>query len=154
MSNVSQWNTAAANNSDAPPNGWPNGMAPSTVKDAARETAAIVSGVFAGSVRVKQTAGGKFCRGLIMRLIDDAVAAGARRSARRRRPSLCYHPGMDRIEIYRIANLLIEKHGNDAVLEAAKKADAMLEKGDLDGQQLWMAIGRVIKDTQRGERIN
>ena len=65
---------------------------------------------------------------------------------------LRYHPGMDRIEIYRIANLLIEKHGNDAVLEAAKKADAMLEKGDLDGLQMWKAIGRVIKDTQRGER--
>ena len=49
-------------------------------------------------------------------------------------------------------NLLIEKHGNDAVLEAAKKADALLDEGDMDGQRVWEAIGRVIKDTQRGER--
>ncbi len=86
-----------------------------------------------------------------------AVAAAPSVLARRflsARPILRYHPGMDRIEIYRIANLLIEKHGNDAVLEAAKKADAMLEKGDLDGQRVWKAIVRVIKDTQRGERIN
>ena len=37
------------------------------------------------------------------------------------------------IEVYRSANVLIREHGEDAALEAAMRADAMLEKGDLEG---------------------
>ena len=59
---------------------------------------------------------------------------------------------MDRIDIFRSAALLIQKHGDDAVLEAAMKADAMLDKGDLDGQRVWKAIVKVIEELQRGER--
>ena len=62
-----------------------------------------------------------------------------------------YHPGMDLIDIYRTANLLIEKHGEDAVVEAAIRADAMLDKGDLDGQRVWKAIVKAIEEMQRGE---
>ena len=43
MSNVSQWDNAAANNNDTPPDGWPEGQAPSTVNDCARELMAAVS---------------------------------------------------------------------------------------------------------------
>jgi hypothetical protein len=43
MSNVSQWDNAAANNNDTPPDGWPEGQAPSTVNDCARELMASVS---------------------------------------------------------------------------------------------------------------
>ncbi len=32
------------------------------------------------------------------------------------------------------------------------KADAMLEKGSLDGQRVWKAIVRAIDELQRGER--
>ena len=35
------------------------------------------------------------------------------------------------IDIYRTANVLIREHGEDAALEAAQRADAMLEKGSL-----------------------
>ncbi len=35
------------------------------------------------------------------------------------------------LDIYRSANVLIREHGEDAALEAAMRADAMLEKGDL-----------------------
>jgi hypothetical protein len=45
--------------------------------------------------------------------------------------------GMDKIDIYRSAALLIKRHGEDAVIEAARRADAMLEAGDLDGQWVW-----------------
>jgi len=52
-----------------------------------------------------------------------------------------YHSGVvDEIDIYRSAALLIEKHGEDAVIEAAIRADAMLDMGDLDGQRVWKAI--------------
>lgn len=43
MSDVSQWSTAAAGNNSAPPDGFPEGMAPSTVNDAAREVMAAVA---------------------------------------------------------------------------------------------------------------
>jgi hypothetical protein len=60
---------------------------------------------------------------------------------------LRHHPGMDRIDIYRSAVLLIEKHGEDAVIEAAIRADAMLDKGDLDGQRAWKAMVRAIEES-------
>ncbi len=37
------------------------------------------------------------------------------------------------LDIYRSANLLVKQHGEDAPVEAAIRADAMLEAGDLDG---------------------
>ncbi len=37
------------------------------------------------------------------------------------------------LDIYGSANLLVNRHGEDAAVEAAMRADAMLEKGDLDG---------------------
>ncbi len=41
------------------------------------------------------------------------------------------------LDIYRTANVLIREHGEDAALvEAAQRADAMLEKGSLDGQRV------------------
>ena len=61
-------------------------------------------------------------------------------------------PDMESIDIYRTANLLIEKHGDNAVIAAAMKADAMLDKGDLDGQRVWKAIVKAIEELQRGER--
>ena len=59
---------------------------------------------------------------------------------------------MERIDIYRSANLLIKKHGDDAVIEAAMRADSMLDKGDLDGARVWKAIVKAIEELQRGER--
>ena len=46
------------------------------------------------------------------------------------------------LDIYRSANVLIREHGEDAALEAAQRADAMLEKGDLEGQTVWKRIVR------------
>jgi hypothetical protein len=52
------------------------------------------------------------------------------------------------LDIWRAANLLIRQHGTDAELEAAKRADLMLERGDLDGQSLWRRIRRAIIELQ------
>jgi hypothetical protein len=52
------------------------------------------------------------------------------------------------LDIWRAANLLIGKHGADAELEAAKRADLMLDRGDDDGRLLWMRIRRAIEDLQ------
>ena len=48
------------------------------------------------------------------------------------------------LDIWRAANLLIRKHGADAELEAAKRADLMLDRGDDEGQLLWRRIKRAI----------
>ena len=52
------------------------------------------------------------------------------------------------LDIYRTARQLIEQHGDDAPTHSAMRADAMLEKGDLDGQAVWKRIGRAIKELQ------
>ena len=52
------------------------------------------------------------------------------------------------LDIWRAATLLIRQHGADAELEAAKRADLMLERGDLDGQALWKRIRRAIVGLQ------
>ncbi len=52
---------------------------------------------------------------------------------------------MSRINIYRSANVLIRQHGEDAAIEAAMRADAMLEKGDLEGQAVWKRIVRAVE---------
>jgi hypothetical protein len=52
------------------------------------------------------------------------------------------------LDIWRAANLLIRRHGADADIEAARRADLMLERGDRDGQLVWMRIRRAIAQLQ------
>jgi hypothetical protein len=52
------------------------------------------------------------------------------------------------IDIWRAANLLIQQHGLDAEIEAARKADLMLDSGDRDGQLVWMRIMRAVRELQ------
>jgi hypothetical protein len=52
------------------------------------------------------------------------------------------------LDIYRAANLLIERHGADAVVEADQLLDLMLDRGDMDGRQVWLRIRRAIVQLQ------
>lgn len=47
-------------------------------------------------------------------------------------------------EIFQSAAVLIREHGDGAAVEAALKADAMLERGDLDGRAVWLRILRAV----------
>ncbi len=63
------------------------------------------------------------------------------------------------LDIYRSANVLIKQHGQDAPIEAAMRADAMLEAGDLDGYAVWKrvlkAAGELLRsEPTEGERVN
>jgi hypothetical protein len=63
------------------------------------------------------------------------------------------------LDIYRTANVPIREHGEDAALAAAQRADAMLEKGCLDGQRVWKRVLSAVKEIQRqepreGEAVN
>ncbi len=53
------------------------------------------------------------------------------------------------LDIYRSANVLVKHHGQDAPIHAAMRADAMLEKGDLDGCAVWRRILRAVEELQR-----
>ncbi len=56
------------------------------------------------------------------------------------------------LEIYRSAKLLIDRHGDNAVIHAAMRADQMLEQGDLDGLATWNRILRAIEELRAGKR--
>ena len=55
-------------------------------------------------------------------------------------------------DIWRAAHLLIKRHGGDAAIAAAQRADDMLERGDLDGQAIWKRILAAIEELQRTQR--
>jgi hypothetical protein len=52
------------------------------------------------------------------------------------------------LDIWCAANLLIRQHGSEAEIEAARRSDLMLERGDLDGQTLWKRIRGAIVELQ------
>ena len=56
---------------------------------------------------------------------------------------------VDDIDVFRSAVALIKQHGDEAPIHAAMKADAMLERGDMDGRAVWLRIVDAIKDMQR-----
>ncbi len=56
------------------------------------------------------------------------------------------------LDIYRSANLLVKRHGPDAPIEAAMRADAMLDKGDLDGYAAWKRIVKAVEELLSKER--
>jgi hypothetical protein len=52
------------------------------------------------------------------------------------------------LDIYRAANLVIKRHGAEAVIEAARMIDRMLELDDAEGRDLWRRIRRAIEMLQ------
>ena len=48
------------------------------------------------------------------------------------------------LDSYRAANLVIKRHGADAVIEATRMVGRMLELGDLEGRELGRRIRRAI----------
>jgi hypothetical protein len=51
-------------------------------------------------------------------------------------------------DIWRAANLLIREHGADAEVVTARRADEMLERGERDGQLVWLRIRQAIVELQ------
>ncbi len=48
------------------------------------------------------------------------------------------------LDIYRSAQVLVKQHCEDAPIEAAMRADAMLKGTDLDGYAVWWRILRAV----------
>ncbi len=47
--------------------------------------------------------------------------------------------------------MLIKRYGEDAPIQAAMRADALLDEGDLDGQAVWRQILAAIDELLRQE---
>ena len=63
------------------------------------------------------------------------------------------------IDIWRTAKLMIDRHGDDAPIQAAMRADELMAAGDLDGRAIWFRIVRAIEELQapappEGTRVN
>lgn len=55
----------------------------------------------------------------------------------------------EEIDIWRAANLLVQRHGADAAVAAAQRADELLAQGDTEGQRVWKRILAAIHELQR-----
>jgi hypothetical protein len=64
------------------------------------------------------------------------------------------------LDVYRSANVLLQQYGaHEALLIAAKRADALFDLGELDGQRVWKDVLAAIEELTRstllpGERAN
>ncbi len=58
------------------------------------------------------------------------------------------------LDTYRSANLLVKRHGEDAPIHAAMRADAMLEAGDLEGGAVWKRILRAVGAVLSRQRVS
>ena len=66
---------------------------------------------------------------------------------------------VDDPDIWRAANLLVKRHGSDAALAAARRADELLAAGGPEGCAVWKRILAVVAELTRrtraeGERVN
>ena len=59
---------------------------------------------------------------------------------------------IDDPDIFRAAKLLIDKHGDDAAIRAAQRADELADEGDMDGAAVWRRILEAIDELTRGRR--
>jgi len=56
------------------------------------------------------------------------------------------------LDIYRSANELIKQHGEAADIEAAMRADECLAAGDMEGEAVWLKIGKAIEELGAREK--
>ena len=57
------------------------------------------------------------------------------------------------LDIYRATNDLIKQHGEDAPLHAAmRRADELMETGDMDGRAVWLRIVKAVEELLAKER--
>ena len=53
------------------------------------------------------------------------------------------------LDVWRSAHVLVRAHGSDAVFVATRRADKMLDEGDVAGFSVWRRIGRAIVELTR-----
>ncbi len=65
---------------------------------------------------------------------------------------------IDDREVWRVASLLMQRHGHEAALVAARQVDASLGSGDAEDCAAWKRILEAVAELSRkpneGERVN
>ncbi len=56
------------------------------------------------------------------------------------------------LDIYRAANVIIKRYGEDAQIHSTRRDSAMLDKGDLDGYEVWKRIVKAVEELLSKER--
>ncbi len=56
------------------------------------------------------------------------------------------------LDIYRSANELIKQYGDAADIEAAMRADELMDAGDMEGEAVWLPIVKAIEELLSEER--
>ncbi len=56
------------------------------------------------------------------------------------------------LDIYRTANVLVKQYGQDAPIQAAVRADELLEAGELDGCAVFKRVLRAVEEMLSKER--
>ena len=59
---------------------------------------------------------------------------------------------VEEIDIWRSAHVLVKHHGDDAPIEAAQRADAILEAGNLGGYAVGRRIVKAVEELLSKER--
>lgn len=55
------------------------------------------------------------------------------------------------LDVLRGAAMMMKLHGDDAIVRAAERADALLGRGDMEGRAVWLKIMDAIRELQRKE---
>ncbi len=56
------------------------------------------------------------------------------------------------LDIFHSANELIKQHGDAADIDAAMRADELMEAGDMEGEAVWLRILKAINEWLSEER--
>jgi hypothetical protein len=56
--------------------------------------------------------------------------------------------------IWRTASRLMECHGDDAVMEAALRANASRDVGNTDAYKVWLRVAEAVEEWFRGRQSN
>ena len=56
------------------------------------------------------------------------------------------------LDVFRAAQSLIERHGEEAPIQAAMRADTLLDQGDMDGKAVWLRILNAVDELLGRER--
>jgi hypothetical protein len=56
------------------------------------------------------------------------------------------------MDMLRAADLLVKRHGRNAAIVAAQRADECLAAGDIEGQRIWKSIVEAVVELVRDKR--
>ncbi len=56
------------------------------------------------------------------------------------------------LDIFRSANVLVKQYGKDAPIQAAMRADELLDKGDLEGCAVFKRVIKAVEEMLSKER--